>query len=295
MAFVNNDIQRAFFQTLRRRRDKRTSYGAEVHPNLAGPLFFDRCLDMISCHDPDIWSRGTGNLLVAPLKERCASSSTTRAEYWRHEASRDHYFLREFQNIDEESFGYFARRTIEYRDRMRNFKYEREERNEIFSDEDLELFDYLESMTHQLEDFSLQADLSRRLGIRRFGLLFDNDRDASKNYSDFRIYDEIHESISNPVIEALREFLIDTDQEHLIYEDNEDNEEYDYPCNDKFFNLVCELQISTGECVVCYQEGDVLELRCHPSHIVCDQCISKIIRRGSLCPMCRQHMFLCTM
>ena len=292
MAFVNKDIQRKFFETLRIRREKRELYGADVHPSLSGPLFFDYCLDMISCHDPDIWSRGTGNLLIAPLKNKWTTSSMSRAEYWRHEASRDHYFLREFQNIDEQGFGYFARRTIEYRDRMRMFKYEANERDEILTNEELDTLEYLDSMTYQIEDFSIQADLSRCAGIRRYGLLFDQDRNASKGYSDYQIYDEIYASITNPHIEALKDFLIDMNPEFSIDQDYlEDN----YTVRNNLFNLVCKLNTSEGECIVCYQEGNVVELQCHPSHILCDQCTSKIIACGSLCPMCRQNIFLHTM
>lgn len=48
---------------------------------------------------------------------------------------------------------------------------------------------------------------------------------------------------------------------------------------------------SNGECVVCLQEGDVLEWPCHNLHITCEKCIVKIIARDSKCPLCRKVMF----
>ncbi len=52
-----------------------------------------------------------------------------------------------------------------------------------------------------------------------------------------------------------------------------------------------ELVNSYGECVVCYNDGDVLEWPCHPSHIVCQKCTEKIFMRGALCPLCRKHFY----
>ena len=48
---------------------------------------------------------------------------------------------------------------------------------------------------------------------------------------------------------------------------------------------------SNGECVVCLQEGTVLEWPCHNSHVTCEACIVKIIARDSKCPLCRQVIF----
>lgn len=45
---------------------------------------------------------------------------------------------------------------------------------------------------------------------------------------------------------------------------------------------------SNGECVVCLQEGTVLEWPCHNSHVTCEACIVKIIARDSKCPLCRE-------
>ena len=290
MSFVNRRIQQAYFRVLQFRREKRVTYGAEVHQSLNGVLFFDKCLDIISCHDPKIWSRGTGNLLIAPQKQRIPSLSS-RAEDWRYEASREHFFIDFYESIEEKVFGYFARRTLEYRDRMRIFQYEAEEEDEVFSQNDIEIFEYLDNMTDEFESFSIQSDLSRRAGIRRYGLLFDTDRNASKCYTDYHIFDEIKASIHNPAIEALRDLLIDMYPMFFTNIDDSETVEYDNQEVGPVFDLICECKASEGECVVCYEEGKVIELKCHESHTLCDSCIYKIISLGALCPICRQDIF----
>jgi len=339
MSFVNRDVQTAFFQVLQFRREKRVLYGAEVHQSLNGVILFDKCLDIISCHDPKIWSRGTGNLLIAPPKKRidwryqvlhsrrekrvvygaeihpslngvlffdkcldiisCAppkeNLSSSRIEDWRYQASREHFFIDFYESVEEKVFGYFARRTLEYIDRMRIFQYEAEETDEVFSEDDIEIFEYIENMTDQFESLSIQSDLSRRAGIRRYGLLFDNDRNASKCYTDYHIFDEIKASIRNPSIEALRDLLIDMYPLFFINADDTETAEYPDYFDDQegvqLVNRICECQTSEGECVVCYEEGKVLELKCHASHTLCNNCIYKIISRGALCPICRQDIF----
>jgi hypothetical protein len=296
MSFVNRDVQQAFFRVVQFRREKRVAYGAEVQETLNRLLLLDKCLDIICCHDPKIWCRGTGNLLIAPQKQRIQTLSSSRAEDWRFQASREHFFIDFYENIDEKVFGYFARRTLEYRDRMRIFQYEEEERDEIFSEDDIQTFEYLDNMTHQFETLSVQSDLSRRAGIRRYGLLFDNDRNASKCYTDYHIFDEIKASIHNPAIEALRDLLIDMYPLFFINVDDTEATEYrdyfDDQENEQLITQICECKASEGECVVCYEEGKVLELKCHESHTLCNNCIYKIISRGALCPICRQHIFL---
>ena len=296
MAFVNRNVQQAFFKVLQFRREKRVDYGVEVHQTLNE--VFDQCLDIISCHDPKIWSRGTGNLLIAPQKQRIQTLSSSRPEDWRYQANQEHFFIDFYENIEEKVFGYFARRTLEYRDRMRIFQYEAEEESaEIFSEDDMEIFEYVDNMTHQFESLSIQSDLSRRAGIRRYGLLFDNDRNASKCYTDYHIFDEIKASIHNPAIEALRDLLIYMYPLFFINVDDSETEEYpDYfddqeEKGEQLINQICECQTAEGECVVCYEEGKVIELKCHASHTLCNSCIYKIISRGALCPICRQDIF----
>lgn len=55
-------------------------------------------------------------------------------------------------------------------------------------------------------------------------------------------------------------------------------------------NIRSSLVNSTGECTVCYTEGNVLEWACHKSHITCETCTVRINTRcKSLlsCPSCR--------
>jgi hypothetical protein len=82
-------------------------------------------------------------------------------------------------------------------------------------------------------------------------------------------------------------FINVDDTEATEYRDYFDDQE-----NEQLINQICECKASEGECVVCYEEGKVLELKCHESHILCNSCIYKIISRGALCPICRQDIFL---
>ena len=55
-------------------------------------------------------------------------------------------------------------------------------------------------------------------------------------------------------------------------------------------NIRSCLDVSIGECTVCYTEGNVLEWPCHKSHITCETCIVKINKRSKSllsCPSCR--------
>lgn len=47
------------------------------------------------------------------------------------------------------------------------------------------------------------------------------------------------------------------------------------------------LDKTTGECVVCLNEGEVLKWPCYSSHVTCEACAIKIITRTFKCPICR--------
>ena len=47
---------------------------------------------------------------------------------------------------------------------------------------------------------------------------------------------------------------------------------------------------SKGDCVVCYNNGDVFEWPCHESHITCEDCMVAITAHTSFCPLCRFQM-----
>ena len=309
MSYINFDIQCAFFQTLRERRRNREIYGAIIHPCFSSFLFFDPCLDMISCHHPDIWDYGTGNLLVAPKQSIICTNSENRALQWRQEA-----IDLKNNNIDK-GFGYLARKTLEYRDSMRMYKYELEATSTVLTDEHIERFEYIENLCFQIEDLGLKSEKTRQVGIQRHGILFDKDRYLSRYQKDFQIYNEIDECIRNPMpvflgIELLSYPEIQREDDILMYENiiynyddiyyeniynydndesSEDEDESNYP-----FTVPVEFILSSQkqECVVCLEEKDVLEWPCHTTHVTCEECVLKILRfiRQVSCPICRKNI-----
>ena len=48
-----------------------------------------------------------------------------------------------------------------------------------------------------------------------------------------------------------------------------------------------DLMKKKGECVVCLDEKEVLELKCHSNHTLCNKCFIEIFIRQALCPLCR--------
>jgi len=317
MSYINFDVQCAFFQTLRERRIKREIYGAIIHPCFSSFLFFDPCLDMISCHHPDIWNYGTGILLVAVKPSIICTNAENRALQWRQEA-----IDLKNNNIDK-GFGYLARKTLEYRDSMRMYKYDLEVTNTILTNEQIERFEYIENLSCQIEDLGLKSEKIRRIGLQRHGIQFDKDRNLSRYQADFQIYSEIDECIRNPSAVL---FYPDNDNDIITYDndiitydndiityDNDiityDNDIYNYEdiyyyqntydessedeseSNDPVF-IPAEFIMSTEkqECVVCLEEKDVLVWPCHTTHITCEECISKIFRRRAVCPICRKNV-----
>lgn len=315
MSYINFDIQCSFFQTLRERRRNREIYGAIIHPCFSSFLFFDPCLDMISCHHPDIWDYGTGNLLVSPKPSIISTNAESRALQWRQEA-----IDLKNNNIDK-GFGYLARKTLEYRDSMRIYKYELEATSTVLSDEHIERFEYIENICFQIEDLSLKSEKTRQVGIQRHGILFDKDRYLSRYQKGFQIYNEIDECIRNPRpvflgIELLSypETEIQREDDILMYDDIFYDYNYDniYNYNDDIYNYDNEeisedeldylvivpdqfiLSNRKQECVVCLQEKDVLEWPCHTTHVTCEECVLKIVKlrfiRPVSCPICRKNL-----
>ena len=64
MFFINAETQNMFFEAHRSRKEKRNLLMIEASDDHREKL--DQCLEIIICHDTDIWSHCTGNLLVAP-------------------------------------------------------------------------------------------------------------------------------------------------------------------------------------------------------------------------------------
>ena len=314
MSYIDFDIQCSFFQTLRDRRRNRELYGAIIHPCFSSFLFFDPCLDMICCHHPDIWEYGTGNLLVAPKPSIISTHAENRALQWRQEA-----IDLKNNNIDK-GFGYLARKTLEYRDSMRMYKYELEATSTVLTEEHIQRFEYIENICFQIEDLGLKSEKTRRVGIQRHGILFDKDRYLSRYQKDFQIYNEIDECIRNPRpvfvgIELLfyPETEIQREDDILMYENiiyNYDDIYYEniYSYNYDIYNydnhessededesvsVPVEFILSRQkqECVVCLEEKDVLEWPCHTTHVTCEECVVKIVKlRRVSCPICRKHL-----
>jgi hypothetical protein len=270
---------------------------------------------MISCHHPDIWDYGTGNLLVSPKPSIISTNAESRALQWRQEA-----IDLKNNNIDK-GFGYLARKTLEYRDSMRIYKYELEATSTVLSDEHIERFEYIENICFQIEDLSLKSEKTRQVGIQRHGILFDKDRYLSRYQKGFQIYNEIDECIQNPRpvflgIELLSypETEIQREDDILMYDDIFYDYNYDniYNYNDDIYNYDNEeisedesdylvivpdqfiLSNRKQECVVCLQEKDVLEWPCHTTHVTCEECVLKIVKlrfiRPVSCPICRKNL-----
>ena len=301
MNFINANVQSMFFEAHRERRKKRDLVLVEASDCHREKL--DKCLDMIICHHPDVWSRGTGILLVAP-KNRELSKSEKRAAQFRLDSSNEHSYIRYCLSYEDEHIGFFIRKTIEYRDRMRIFLCDSEIEGVTLSPEMHDIFEYVENnILQEFEIFSEQADLSRRKGIQRYGVDFDYHRSITKYIYDHQIFDNIEEfARSDRVRSPLRNSLLDIFPDilnhepvarELSFEDYYDDIDFyveqdrlDYP------DHLPELVKSTGECNVCYIDGEILEWPCHPSHVLCQSCTDKIFAKNALCPSCRKHIWL---
>ena len=286
MQFINADTQRLFFETIYTRRAKRCLMNIDV-PDLHFEKL-DRCLNIIMCHDPDIWSYGTGVLLSGPTrrmnrkhKHKKSLESKKRAYNMRREALIEHNYEKEFRFLENESFGYFVRITLEYRDRIRVFSYKSLIFEQPLIPRIQKVIDYVENnITPELEDFDNQASVCRDRALKVHGFDFDYYQSVTKYDEDYQIINQIAEycMIDQLVHNPLRTALLE------IFPNILDNE----LGKPEFIGLLVK---KTGECIVCYEEGEVLLLPCHSSHIMCEQCTLKIFfSRRALCPMCRLNI-----
>ena len=309
MTFITTEIQLMYFGAHYSRRQKRDLVGcssSEEHRSL-----LDKCLDIILCHDPDIWSKGTGALLIAnKTPERLSNLITLsqkRALRLRIEARDCHHYDRESRLLIEESFGFFVQKTIEYRDRMRNYAYEMEYENGNICQYSLEIINYIENMSPAIENFDVQANASRCAGVRRHGLNFDITRQITKRQTDNQIIDEISEvSVgSSYFLHILRNALVEYVPEifnnlsvrrQLSFEDDYVDHHVDHYEDEEIQeNCTCivpELVETNGECIVCFEEGKVLQWPCYFTHVVCKKCTDKIVAIRALCPLCRECMLI---
>jgi hypothetical protein len=299
---MNAQVQSLFFEGHRERRKKRDIALVEASDEHREKL--DKCLDIIVCHHPDTWSHGTGILLIAPVN-RGHTDSQKRAMNLRLDSKNVHSYRRYYIQYEDDNIGFFIRKTIEYRDRMRNFLCDLEIEGSSFATERQDIFDYVENnILPEFESLSLQAELPRRKGIRLYGVEFDYYRSISKNFDDYQILEQIEDfSTSDRICNPLRSVLLNIfpnilDNEPVARElafeyDGEDLyvEFYIENNNEQIFpNNLPDLVNSTGECLVCYTEGDVLEWPCHSSHTFCKKCTDQICLRNALCPFCRKHI-----
>ena len=308
MQFMNAEVQRLFFQAHKERRVKRDLALVEASDEHREKL--DNCLDIIVCHHPDIWSQGTGILLIAP-KNRGHTDAQKRAVQFRIESNNDYSYRRYYLAYEDEHIGFFIRKTLEYRDRMRIFLCDSEIEGVPLSAEIHDMFDYVENnISQELENLSVQSDFSRKKGIQRYGIEFDYHRSMTKYCYDHQIYDHIEEfaridRVCNPLRNVLLDIFPDIlnnepvarmllsieDYNSDLYIDFEVDSDL-YIDLDSFPDHLPDLVKSTGECNVCYIYGETLEWPCHPSHALCKNCTDKIFARNALCPSCRKHIWL---
>ncbi len=277
MTFIDADVQFAYFQVSRERRKNREMYGAFIHSAIVGCLYFDRCLDMIICHHPDIWEYGTGSLLLANKIPILPTESEKRASCWREEALDKHKYSHLFNlcPIEVESFGFFVRKSLEYRKRIRLFICEIDINREIW-----DRFEYIDYMCPQVNEFEIKTNIVKMIGQYRHDIMFEETQ-LTKYQTNLQIYKEIEESVTKPTVEQLKDFLFDT-HPYLFDERRVAR---------KLFDLIpLELVYSKekSECVVCLEEKIVIEWPCHSSHVTCEDCTIKIIRKYPKCPLCRK-------
>ena len=271
MTFINVEIQRTFFEIVCTRRGKRVMYGVIPYQSIILRILFDRCLNIISCHDPHIWFYGTGNLLIAPNIPDFVTKSGELAIVWRLESllkQEDDTQLVVLRN----SFGYYIRYSFECRERISIFRNKLNYQN----GEHLQMFKYIDSISPQLNDLCMIIKVVDRIGKFRYGEYF-TEGYLTKNKSVSEILKECNQS---PNIKILREFMFDILDSEFATE--------------TIANLVIPPLLLYGdeksECVVCLQEKDVLIWPCHKLHVTCTECTIELVSCKISCPLCRQSI-----
>ena len=291
MFFINAETQNMFFEAHRFRKEKRNLLTIEASYYHREKL--DKCLDFIVCHNTDIWSYGTGILLVAPKIVKITTESEKRAASMRLYAKNEHDYYKYSRSFEDESFGYFVRFTLEIRDRLRNLLYDSEIQGIDLFPRSIQAIEYVENnILQEFEYFSLESDLSKRKGTKSYGDEFEYYRYLTKHISEHTLISQIEEDFlleGDLLQEPLRSAILETfpnilDNENIISDLSSFQESEDLT----FF--VQDLVVSKGECVVCYTEGNILEWPCHSSHVLCEECTIKVCYKGALCPLCRKYL-----
>jgi hypothetical protein len=285
MTIIHIDSQKAVFDMIRMRRENRIFYGAITHSSIVCTLFFDRCLDMIMCHHPDIWSYGTGIFLISPFTTKETHSlSESRAYEWRVQAMHSHVFDYSLRNIEDECFGYFVRYTLEYRERMRQFKMELELRDIFLTIDELDVFEYIDLLVNPIQDVEQHSLSVKHLGYQKYDTLF-GENELTKNHTNYQVYEQCNACISQSTHEIISFFF--------NVESNFDSDIRRVPFDDTFVFIPHELIVSNknGECIVCLEEKKVMIWPCHIKHMTCEYCTVQLFARQMIsCPMCRTHL-----
>jgi len=208
-----------------------------------------------------------------------------------------HVFEYGIKSLSEERFGYFVRKSLEYRDRIRNNLAHLPQLTH-------EMFDYIDDMTAPLENVWIQSEITNKICKKRHGIK-NEERLLSKNRTNLQILKEIEDCAKKPVTLALKEFLFDmypnlfeivdpTNIHDFGYDEDEDDDDEDKVDNvedESKVILPSELIMSSekNECVICLENRFLLVWPCHKNHLTCKNCVIKIILRTQKlrCPLCR--------
>ena len=297
MFFINAETQNMFFEAHRFRREKRNLLPIEASDDHREKL--DKCLDIIVCHDTDIWSHGTGILLVAPKTLKITRESEKRAASMKIEAKNEHFYYKYCRSFQDEPFGYFVRFSLEIRERLLNLLYETEIQQIELCPRSREVIEYVENnILSEFNDYYLQSELSKRRGIRKYGVDFEYCRYLTKHITEQTIIIQIEDDfilegdrLQDPLRSVILEMFPDIlNNENIMRNLSFDDEISDISQEIDINYFVQDLVVSKGECVVCYTEGDILEWPCHSSHSLCEECTIKVCYKGALCPMCRKYL-----
>lgn len=268
MTFINVEVQRTFFEIVCTRRRKRVMYGVTPYQSIILRILFDRCLNIILCHHPHIWSYGTGNLLIAPNIPEIVTKSNERAIEWRLES-----LLKQEDDLQLcNSFGYYIRYSFECRERISIFRNQLNYQHR----EHLQMFKYIDSISPRLNDLCVNIKVIDRIGKFRYGEYFTEGYLTNNN----TVSEILKECNQTPNIKILREFMLDILDPEFATE--------------TIASLVIPNLLLYGdeksECVVCLQEKDVLIWPCHKLHVTCTECTIELLSCKVSCPLCRQSI-----
>ena len=323
MTFINSEVQLAFFEIICKRRIKRVMYGATLYHL---EMLFDRCLNIILCHHPHIWSYGTGNLLVAPNTPEIITKAVERAIEWRKESLNKQH--EDLSQIIGNSFGYFIRYSIECRERIQS--------GSKLKQRCLHLVQILIEHTNnnlpllpEIDTNKTSKDEVRRV-IQIFPKIFakvssDLDTPIIDVFWEKLVYDmylQMFRYVDVPVppladlilnINAVsrkgffrygKSFikdgcLTDGKQCDIIIECNRRPRvtilrEFMFDDIETISRLVIPPSFlyadEKKECVICLEKKDVLVWPCHTSHVTCTQCTIELVSLAVSCPLCRQSL-----